>query len=226
MGATPHTPDPLPRRSLPQQVAERLRAEISCGQLPPGSVLRQAALAERFGVSVIPLREALRQLEGEGLVRSEPHYGAVVTDLSAEDVAEIVRITVALEGLAYPRALPRVGDSDLAAAEECLRALRDERDPLAFAGLAWRLRAALLAPAESPRLLCMLATLHAQSLRYYGLFLSNEVSRAWSLRYFERLVALVRARDLDGLLVHVEQGRQRGLELVRPLLATREAPRP
>ena len=66
-----------------------LRADISSGKLAPGAVLRQAELAEQFGTSRIPVREALNSLQAEGLVQIEPNRGAFVTTLSAEELHDV-----------------------------------------------------------------------------------------------------------------------------------------
>ena len=70
-------------KTTPTLVAEALRKGILKGMIKAGQVLRQEDLAERFGVSRIPIREAFRQLEAEGLIKIYPHRGAVVSSLSA-----------------------------------------------------------------------------------------------------------------------------------------------
>jgi len=74
-------------RTLSAAIAEHLRQEILDGQHAAGTQLRQDALAERFQVSRIPVREALFQLEAEGLLRMEPHRGAIVSSFSVEESA-------------------------------------------------------------------------------------------------------------------------------------------
>lgn len=79
------------------RVLNELRTAILAGAHPPGSRLRQIELAGRYQTSRIPLREALRTLEAEGLVRSEPHRGATVATLDAADLAELYTFRLALE---------------------------------------------------------------------------------------------------------------------------------
>ncbi len=85
---------------------EALRAAISSGELAPGLQLRQDELAARFGTSRIPVREALRQLEAEGFVTFLPNRGAVVSDLSIDEVIELLEIRIALECHALRLAIP------------------------------------------------------------------------------------------------------------------------
>ena len=72
-----------------QLVVETLREKILSGEIKAGQPLRQAALADELNVSRIPIREALLQLEGEGLVAFEPHKGATATELNADQVDEL-----------------------------------------------------------------------------------------------------------------------------------------
>ena len=92
--------------STPEFVREELRRAISQGEFAPGVQLRQDELAERFGTSRIPVREALRQLEAEGFVTLLPNRGAVVSDLSIDEVIELLEIRIALECHALRLAIP------------------------------------------------------------------------------------------------------------------------
>jgi DNA-binding GntR family transcriptional regulator len=93
------------RRSLSEDVLDRLRAAIVRGSLGPGHHLSEAALAETFGVSRGPIREAFAELEREGLLTIERHRGARVTRLAPDDVEEIYQLRRALERLAIERAV-------------------------------------------------------------------------------------------------------------------------
>jgi len=95
-------------------VLSAVRDGILSGVLEPGARLRQEELAELFGTSRIPVREALRALEYEGLVSSEPHRGFTVTALDADDVEEVYDLRILLESHALRLALPLLTDDDLA----------------------------------------------------------------------------------------------------------------
>src|SRR5690349_13342936 len=91
-------------------VAERLREMILSGELPGGTRVRQMDIAERFGVSSTPVREAFTALAREGLVRQDTHKGVVVQQPSIEDVRENYEIRMALESLAVERAATRISE--------------------------------------------------------------------------------------------------------------------
>ncbi|MBX3031688.1 MAG: GntR family transcriptional regulator [Chloroflexi bacterium] len=91
---------PHSRETFTDAAATAIRGLILSGQLPPGTPLRLNHLATRLGMSVMPVREALRVLEAERLVTFRAHYGATVTALSVEDVEEAYAVRAALEGLA------------------------------------------------------------------------------------------------------------------------------
>jgi len=93
--------------SLTERVQRDLRNAIVSGQLPPGSKLPIAETATRLGVSSIPLREALRALEAEGLVAMLSHRGAAVAPISLEDMESIYSLRVELEGMAIRQACVR-----------------------------------------------------------------------------------------------------------------------
>jgi DNA-binding GntR family transcriptional regulator len=95
-------------RPLRDQAAELLGQEIAAGQLPPGSRLNERDIAERFGMSRTPAREVLLQLSSAGLVRIEPRQGAVVLNLSPQEIVSMVEILVALEGEAVSLATRRM----------------------------------------------------------------------------------------------------------------------
>jgi DNA-binding GntR family transcriptional regulator len=101
-------------QQLQDVVAERLRAQISAGKLMPGEWLRQERLAAELGTSYTPIREALKQLEAEGLVEHVPYHGVRVVQFSADDVEDIYTIRSVLEGLAAASAAGRLTGEQLA----------------------------------------------------------------------------------------------------------------
>lgn len=126
MGATPAGADALSARldriiasnggdkkTAQELVLASMREAILSGTLPPGTRLRQEKLAGRFGTSRIPVREALRALEYEGLVRSVPYRGFTVTQLDADDIEEVYDLRIVLESHAVRLAVPLITDEDL-----------------------------------------------------------------------------------------------------------------
>jgi DNA-binding GntR family transcriptional regulator len=95
-------------------VHARLRAAILSGEIPEGAVTSQATLAERFGVGRTPLREALRMLQREGLVISQPNHRVRIAELSSEDAEELYIMRIALEAVAIRVTVPVLTSADLA----------------------------------------------------------------------------------------------------------------
>jgi DNA-binding GntR family transcriptional regulator len=104
-------------------VYERLRADIVGGALQPGQVLVIDALAKRFQVSIIPVREALRQLQSERLIEIRPHTGVRVTPVDVSALEEIFALLDALETASALAALPKLAAADLACLEGVLAEL-------------------------------------------------------------------------------------------------------
>jgi len=94
------TIEPIKRSTLSSIVAERLRELVISGAYQPGSQLSEVELAERFGVSRGPIREGLQRLVQDGLLRSEPHRGVFVPQVSAADIADVYLAREAIEGAA------------------------------------------------------------------------------------------------------------------------------
>ena len=94
-------PDPAVTVPLWESIAEFLRAAILSGELEPGSKLIETELAERFGTSRGPIREAIRELAREGLVTELPRRGTLVSTLTAHDLSEVYAVRQALEVVNY-----------------------------------------------------------------------------------------------------------------------------
>ena len=101
-------PEVLRRKTTAETVSELIRSEIQRGVLQPGTRLRQNDVAARFGVSTTPVREAFALLQADGLVRIDPHRGAIVFHPTAEDLTESYEIRGALEVLAITKAMPNL----------------------------------------------------------------------------------------------------------------------
>ena len=122
-------PDPglptLAPASMRSRASDALRSAIVNGRLRPGDRLKEVELAERLGISRAPVREALRQLEHEGLVVSLPYRATEVLGVSQEEISEVlVPIRLTLETFAFRKALPQLTDADLQALGEQVDAMR------------------------------------------------------------------------------------------------------
>ena len=110
----------IPRKTLATSVADYLREQIITNQIKGGEALRQDALSARLDVSRIPVREALLQLEAEGLVTFVPHKGAVATSISVEEVEELFALRVLLECDILSTAIAKATAEDFIRSEKIL----------------------------------------------------------------------------------------------------------
>lgn len=146
-------------RTLVELVTRELREAILAGHLKPGERIRQAAVADRYGVSRVPVREALRELQLDGLVRVVPNVGARVVRLDAAELDEIYWLRERFEPAAIAESAPRLDDSQLDAARACIDELnsRAEADePLQWLAADFRLHTAALAACPLPRVMRMI----------------------------------------------------------------------
>lgn len=153
-------------RTATEYVEATLKQAILSGALAPGSPLRQEELATTFRTSRMPIREALRQLEAQGLVDFEPHRGAVVIAITIEDAMDNFAIRTALEPEALRRSLPHLTATDLTLAEELIEEIDREIDPSRMGELNRRFHMTLYARAGLPRLLALTEQHLASADRY------------------------------------------------------------
>lgn len=149
--------------SLRALVAERLRLAIVTGRFRPGQQLRERELCELTGVSRPSLREALRQLEAEGLITTAPHRGLVVTALTLEEVAQLYDLRRVLENFAAREFARRRRPEDVAALREALRRLCEMEEtgtPLAMLEQGTAFYGAFAAGSGNPYLAQSLRALH------------------------------------------------------------------
>jgi DNA-binding GntR family transcriptional regulator len=199
-------------------VTDVLREAILSGALKSGQTLRQDELAAKFELSRIPIREALRQLEGEGLVTFYPHRGAVVSTLSQEELQEMCEIRIALETLALRLALPHLDEEILKRAEDILDSFEDDGGDIAgqWSAVNWQFHSTLYAPANRPRLLSMIQTLHTQIDRYLRMHLTLLQYREKGEKEHRQILEACRQQDTAQAVELLEQH----IRAVAELLAT------
>lgn len=143
----------------PDQIAVRLRDDMLSGTLLPGAELSQPVLAKRFGVSRIPVRDALRDLAGEGLVEVVPNRGACVVSLTAEQVREIYDLRILLECDCLERGAARMRPGDIEALDRVRRKSDIDADTPQWAESEWVFHHALYVHAGRPRQVAIIGTL-------------------------------------------------------------------
>lgn len=204
----------LGHRTMAAAAADELRRRILEGAYPGGHPLRQDALAEEFGISRIPVREALFGLEAEGLVRILPHRGAVVSELSIEEVEDVFELRAVLEPRLLRRSVPHLDRGDF----EALRAILAEYGEELRAGhvgrwgelnTAFHLR--LYGRAGRPRSLALVSNLLRECDRHTRLQLTLTNGRERAEREHAQLLTLCEAGDIRAasrlLKAHIEHVR-------------------
>jgi DNA-binding GntR family transcriptional regulator len=143
-----------------------LRDQILTGELPPGTKLNQGDLARTLGMSRIPVRDAIRGLAAEGLVAHDPHRTAVVTPLSADDLAELYELRIAVEPHASALAVENIGGEELSSMAGDLQAMGETEDSGAWLEAHDHFHASLYHHSRRPRMISLLDRARAQTRRY------------------------------------------------------------
>lgn len=193
------------QRSTPELIANALRQAIMHGIFEEGQSLRQDEIASKFGVSRIPVREALRQLEAEGLVTFHPNRGATVTTLSPTEVQEIFEIRAALETTALKLAIPHLTDTELHQADQILAATHQATEVAQWSALNWEFHETLYAPAQRPRLLTLIKTLHTNGDRYVRLQLAKTDYLESSQREHQQILEACQHHHTDTAIALLQQ---------------------
>lgn len=186
------------RRTAHQSVVETLRRAILSGDLPGGSHLVQADIAEQLQVSTTPVREALRDLAAEGLVRLDAHRGAIVHECSVAELEEVYLLRRILEPEAIRRSLGLITDAELDRAEAILVEMEAEQDFGVWADRNREFHALIEDAARSPRLAAILKSLRDVAAIYVGLSMQM-AERGFPRANHEHRAILdaCRARDAD-----------------------------
>lgn len=161
------------RKTAHEFVKDSLRQAILRGTIPGGAHLVQADVARDLQVSTTPVREALRDLATEGLIRLDPHRGAIVHRLSYEETREVHDICKLLEPEAMRQAAKCITAETLAEARELVMQMVDEDDPGRWADLNRQFHGVLIQDIDSKYLLDILRTLRDTAAMYVGLAISH-----------------------------------------------------
>jgi DNA-binding GntR family transcriptional regulator len=218
---------PIARRTVAAEAAEILRLRILSGDLKSGQPIRQEQIAQELGVSRIPLREALKQLEAEGFVTIEPHKGAVVSTLSLAEVQELFELRIQLETWLLRDAIPRMREADFAQLDAIIdesRAPEIQQGNLAHWGdINWRLHEAMYQPAGKPISLRFLKRIHDNLDRYLRLQIA--LTRDWDRAHsdHQQLIELCRAGDVETAVAVLERHIGRTAQALAEALAPKTA---
>ncbi|MBF7682628.1 GntR family transcriptional regulator [Acinetobacter sp. B5B] len=155
-------------------VLRYIREAIVSGVIAEEEPIRQDEIAKRFNVSKIPVREALKRLEAEGLVEFIKNKGAIVTKISDTDLAQIFEVRVMLETKLIALAIPNMTLDTIEKAKEICRAFGQTQDLGQWARLNWQLHSCLYEPAQRPYMLGLIRSIYDKIERYLRIQMSND----------------------------------------------------
>ena len=210
-----------------QLVVEILREKILSGEIVAGQPLRQTALAEELNVSRIPIREALLQLEAEGLVTFEPHKGANATELNIDQVDELFELRAMLEGDLLAASLTDITDDALSQAKDILTnldsALGKENAANTWSELNSKFHNCLYSGANRPQTADLVNILNKNADRYIRMHLlwAGGISKAGPEH--AELLAFCQARDIDKAVAKLKQHILNSRDEIKAFLLQREA---
>jgi DNA-binding GntR family transcriptional regulator len=218
---------PITRQTVTHQATEALRDRILRGMYADDTPLRQDALAAELGVSRIPIREALRQLEAEGLVVFNPHRGAVVSSLSVDAIEELFELRAQIESDLVRRAVLLTTEEHVSRAKEILKAYEAafrSAEVTEWGKLNWEFHSTLYAPADRPFTMAIIQRLHQQSDRYLRMQLVLTHGEMRAIDEHRAILSAVAAQDVKLACSLMRQHiLGAGRQLVRFVSAERQA---
>jgi DNA-binding GntR family transcriptional regulator len=204
-----------------QHAVDSLRRAIVAGEIRPGERVRQDEVAERLGVSLAPVREALAVLEQEGQVSYQPRRGYAVTELDLGDLREIYALRELIEARAARHALPLLDaealDRVAQAARECVAAA-DRGDVAAELEANRRFHFALLEAPGQPHALRLVRLLWDSTETYRAMYYNAPEARAEAAASHERILAALHAGDAERLVAELDAHRRRALRQLEAIL--------
>lgn len=202
-------------------IEERLRAAIFDGRLPCGMAIRQQELATLFGVSRMPVREALRQLEAQGLLKVVHHKGAVVAPLINHDSAETYALRMLLECEALRLSVPLLEEADFAFAQDCIERLERTSDYVEISRLNRAFHRTLYAHANNRRLLNLVDEGLIEEERFLRFNLEAMGLRNMAQDDHRNMLQAARQRNVALAVELLREHLQRGVDAIERYLAQR-----
>lgn len=203
------------RRTITDTLIDELREEIRSGKIKPGSRLRQLEVAERFGVSSTPVREAFAALEREGMLVSSPHRGVVVFHPTVKDLQETYDIRIPLEAVATKKAVENMTERDLDALDDLLGQMgASTTQPTQYNRLNQAFHERIYRASGRPKLEKLIADLREASAAYLRLYATLAPTAEQTQQEHTRIVEACRARDPQAAAEAVEEHLRHTVERV------------
>jgi len=188
------------RNTLPDVIANDLRERILSGELAEGEIIRQESLADEYDVSRMPIREALKRLDAEGLVQFTNNRGASVTKHSLPEIAEIFDLRILIEVDLFRRAIPAMTSTDFALCNQLLEEMEasyDANDVGKWGTLNHQYHSALYAAADRKLTNDVLQGISLHSDRFVRMHLSVMEQREPAKKEHRDLLRYAEARDVE-----------------------------
>lgn len=186
---------PLSRRTASEGVADLIRNDIRSGVLRPGERLRQSDIAARYGVSTTPVREAFALLQAQGVLRVDPHRGAIVFRPTVEDLTESYEIRGALEVLAVDKAVDHLSEKDLQDLQSLVDKMRVTEDPEEWMRLNSDFHLRIYGSVDLPRLTRMIEELRHAAEPYIRLLVTHQDADHRANDEHQAILDACRSRD-------------------------------
>ncbi len=191
----------LSQLTVKNVLVQQIRNEIIRGHFAPGQRLRLRDLAKQFNVSTQPIRQALSELEAEGLVKSEPRKGALVTRLTSAELQDIYEIRATLEAMATSTAIPHLTEERFDALEQLLleidNHLGEGREVVELVRLNSEFHGTLYAASGRQHLLELTRTLRHRTQHYLHAYMIEQGQMPYAQTEHRAIVAACRERDTE-----------------------------
>ncbi|MET1080170.1 MAG: GntR family transcriptional regulator [Pseudomonas sp.] len=191
--------------STSEIITRHLREAIIGGQFDEDEPIRQDDIARQFNVSKIPVREALKRLEAEGLVVFQRNRGAMVTRVSEPELAQMFEVRMLLEDKVLRLAIPNMTDATFARAERICQEFIGENDVGRWAELNWELHACLYEPAQRPFLVGLIRSVNDKLERYLRLQMSLSAGKERADHEHREILDACRAKDVERAVALLDQ---------------------
>lgn len=201
-------------RLLSSRIADEIRSSVLSGEMPPGMRIRQELLAAKYGASRIPVREALKQLENEGLVVLAPNRGAWIADVNSEESIEVYKIREVVEPLAIFESVPNLTEADIAALGGMINELERTTTLERYLQLDREFHLSTYSRARMPQLQAMVERFWNSTQHFRRQFVKETFAKnglPFSDPQHLMLMDMIRSRDAEGArdMVHLHIRRTR-----------------
>jgi len=206
-------------KNMPDIIAEALREAILNGELEGGRQLKQEEIAKHYNSSMTPIREALRRLEAQGLVKFYPNKGAIVSELSADEVKEIFEIRILLEKGALEFAIDNLNNDDIEYARSILQRMDNEKASKNLSELNWEFHNTLYKASNRQKLLEFIENAHVNVERYMRIYLLDMNYHSTSQQEHYKILEACRDKnkEIAGILLkqHMEKASKLLVEFLK-----------